>query len=136
MNSLVSAQGLTKAYRGKPAIVDIDIAVAKGETFGILGANGAGKTTTIECLLGVCKPDAGSVLLRGMNPRKDRHRVFEKVGVQFQEARYQSKITVSELCRATRSPYRTSEDPAWLLDRFGLADKGKQPVESLSGGQR
>ena len=58
------------------------------------------------------------------------------MGVQFQEARYQDKITVNELCRATRALYREADDPAKLLARFSLTEVRKQAVESLSGGQR
>ena len=86
--------------------------VAIGETFGLRGANGAGKTTTLECLLGVSRPDAGSVTILGLDPRTRRKELFQRVGVQFQEARYQDKITVDELCRATRALYREADDPA------------------------
>ena len=56
-----------------------------GEIFGLLGENGAGKSTTIECLLGTRRPDSGSTSLLGMEPVKDRKRLFQKVGVQFLE---------------------------------------------------
>lgn len=136
MNYVVRAHELGKSYGGTPAIADIGFDVAAGETFGLLGANGAGKTTTLECLLGVRVPDTGSVSILGMDPRTRRKQVFQRVGVQFQEARYQDKITVDELCRATRSLYREGDDPSDLLARFGLTDARSQAVESLSGGQR
>lgn len=74
--------------------------------------------------------------LEKIDPRTRRKELFQRVGVQFQEARYQDKITVDELCRATRALYREADDPAKLLARFSLTEVRKQAVESLSGGQR
>ena len=136
MNDVVHVRDLVKTYGGVPAVDGIGFDVAIGETFGLLGANGAGKTTTLECLLGVSRPDAGSVTILGLDPRTRRKELFQRVGVQFQEARYQDKITVDELCRATRALYREADDPAKLLARFSLTEVRKQAVESLSGGQR
>ena len=136
MNDVVHVRDLVKTYGGVPAVDGIGFDVAIGETFGLLGANGAGKTTTLECLLGVSRPDAGSVTILGLDPRTRRKELFQRVGVQFQEARYQDKITVDELCRATRALYREADDPAKLLARFSLPEVRKQAVESLSGGQR
>ena len=59
--------------------------------YGLLGANGAGKSTTIECVLGTRKADSGSARILGLDPWKDRKRLFEQVGVQFQEANYPDK---------------------------------------------
>lgn len=136
MNNAVSVRDVRKSYGGQPVVDGVSFDVAAGETFGLLGANGAGKTTTLECVLGVRKPDAGSATILGMDPRAQRKELFQRVGVQFQEARYQDKITVDELCRTTRALYREADDPAQLLARFGLAEVRTQPVESLSGGQR
>ncbi|MCG8485153.1 MAG: ABC transporter ATP-binding protein, partial [Clostridia bacterium] len=101
-----------------------------------LGANGAGKSTTIECILGTKEQDSGTVSILGMNPKKDRKRLFERVGVQFQEANYQDKITVSELCEVTQSFYKTALGYQELLKQFGLSDKFKSQVSELSGGQK
>ena len=136
MNDVVHVRDLVKTYGGVPAVDGIGFDVAIGETFGLLGANGAGKTTTLECLLGVSRPDAGSATILGLDPRTRRKELFQRVGVQFQEARYQDKITVDELCRATRALYREADDPAKLLARFSLTEVRKQAVESRSGGQR
>ncbi len=104
--------------------------------FGLLGANGAGKSTTIECILGTKKSDSGKVSVLGMNPLTERKKLFEKVGVQFQEANYQDKITVSELCEVTASLYQKAANYHDFLQRFGISDKLKSPVTELSGGQR
>lgn len=136
MKTAIEAKGLCKSYSGIKAAQNIDISICCGEVFGLLGANGAGKSTTVECILGTKKQDSGTVSILGMNPRKDRKRLFEKVGVQFQEANYQDKIRVAELCEVTASLYRNAADYIGLLKQFGLADKLKSPVSELSGGQK
>ena len=65
---------------------------AEGTVFGLLGANGAGKSTAIECILGTKKADGGTVEILRASSEKDRKRLFERVGVQFQEANYQEAI--------------------------------------------
>src|SRR6201995_2165436 len=61
----IAATGLTKTYRDRPAVDGIDLTVLPGEIYGFLGPNGAGKTTTMRMLLGLGRPDAGSVKLFG-----------------------------------------------------------------------
>lgn len=136
MDYAVEVCGLSKSYAGVPAVREISFAVERGKVFGLLGANGAGKTTTIECVLGTKKQDAGKVRILGLDPQVDRKRLFQRVGVQFQESSYQEKITVAELCELTASLYNQPEDYQSLLDRFGLKEKSKSPVSELSGGQR
>ena len=108
----------------------------QGTVFGLLGANGAGKSTTIECMLGTRKPDAGTVSILGMNPLLQRKQLFEDVSVQFQEANYQDKVTVAELCEVTQSLYRNVVDYGELLKQFDIGEKAKSMVKELSGGQR
>jgi ABC-2 type transport system ATP-binding protein len=71
-----------------------------------------------------------------MDPRADRKSLFQRVGVQFQEARHADNITVAELCQETACLYSSPADYSVLLERFGLSDKAKQPVSEISGGQR
>ncbi|MEM1485515.1 ABC transporter ATP-binding protein [Oscillospiraceae bacterium PP1C4] len=136
MKTTIEVVGLSKAYNGIPAIENVNIVVERGKVFGLLGANGAGKSTTIECILGTKKQDSGAVSILGMNPQTERKQLFQKVGVQFQEANYQDKITVAELCEVTASLYKTAADYKGLLKQFGLSDKAKSLVSELSGGQK
>lgn len=132
----IDVNQLSKSYAAIKAIQNITFSVCHGEIFGLLGANGAGKSTTIECILGTKKHDRGTVSILGMNPQKDRKRLFERVGVQFQEANYPDKITVAELCEVTQSLYRNPLNYNDLLKRFGLSEKSKSQVSELSGGQK
>lgn len=136
MEKAIYVQGMSKSYGNLKALDDLSFEVERGEIFGLLGHNGAGKTTSIECILGVKKPDKGSALIFGQNARKDRRKVFEKVGVQFQQTNYQDKIRVDEICLVTESLYSNPADWKALLAVFGLADKKNKMVAELSGGER
>ena len=101
MSYAIEVRGLTKSYRGKTAVNGLDLTVKEGTVFGLLGANGAGKSTVIECILGTRRRDSGSVSILGMDPKEERRRLFQMVGVQFQEGDYQNEIRVGELCEET-----------------------------------
>ena len=136
MESVIQVKNLNKSYAGLKAIKNLDLSVNRGEVFGLLGANGAGKSSTIECMLGTKTQDGGTVSILGMNPQIERKKLFQKVGVQFQESHYQESICVKELCEVTSSLYKNATDYEGLLKRFGLADKLKGKVTDLSGGQK
>jgi ABC-2 type transport system ATP-binding protein len=132
----IKAEDLNKSYNGVKVVTELSFTVEREQIFGLLGANGAGKTTAIECLLGTKAFEAGSIEVLGMNPVKERRKLFERVGVQFQESAYQEKISVGELCEVTAALYRNPADYETLLMQFGLSDKKKSCVSELSGGQR
>lgn len=136
MRDAIKVEQLVKSYGGLFAVKNLSLTVPQGSVFGLLGANGAGKSTAIECMLGTKKQDSGTVSILNMNPCTDRKRLFERIGVQFQEANYQEKITVGELCEVTQSLYQQAAGYKELLNRFGIADKIKSPISSLSGGQK
>lgn len=136
MQTTIKVSGLEKSYGTLNVIKNIDITVARGEVYGLLGANGAGKSTTIECILGTRKAGRGEISILGMNPQKERKKLFEQVGVQFQETNYPDKIKVNELCEETACLYKSPADYDGLLEQFGLAEKKSSLVSELSGGQK
>lgn len=136
MMEAVSVQNLCKSYGEKQVLKNLNLSVKHGTVFGLLGANGAGKSTTIECILGTKKADSGTVTLLGQDPKKSRRSLFQKIGVQFQEGDYQQEIKVQELCEETACLYRNPADWQALCAQFGIGDKLKNPVKSLSGGER
>ncbi|MCB5940387.1 ABC transporter ATP-binding protein [bacterium 210820-DFI.6.52] len=136
MQEAIKVKGLAKSYGKLLALENINLSVKGGTALGLLGANGAGKSTAVECILGTKRADRGRVSILGMDPHRDRKRLFERVGVQFQEGRCQEGITVGELCALTASLYQKPADPADLLAQFGLGGRQKSSVKELSGGQR
>lgn len=136
MNNIIKVENLSKSYQQLTAVNSISFLVKRGSVFGLLGANGAGKSTTIECVLGTKSMNSGTVSILGLDPKTNRKDLFEKVGVQFQEANYQENIRVGELCEVTASLYKQPKEYKILLSQFGLADKEKSLVKELSGGQK
>ena len=98
MENVIEVKNLKKSFNNHQVLNNVSISVKNGEIFGLLGANGAGKSTLIDCILGTKNIDSGTVALLGMNPIKERKKLFEKVGVQFQETKYPDKMLVYELC--------------------------------------
>lgn len=136
MEEIIKVSQLCKSYSEKTAVDNLNLSVKSGMVVGILGANGAGKSTSIECILGTKKADSGYISICGMNPIKDRKKLFQKVGVQFQDSNYQSEIRVDELCEETSCIYKDPANWRELLKKFGISDKEKNQVKSLSGGER
>ena len=132
----VSVRSLTKSFSGRTVVDDLSLDVQKGEVFALLGHNGAGKSTTIDLILGLKAPEAGTARILGMDAAKHRKQVFERVGVQLQNTRYQPGITVEEACIEYASLYAAPADYPQLLERFGLGTLRKSFVSKLSGGER
>ena len=135
-NLAVQVEGLTKSYQGRTVLSGLDLSVRRGTVFGLLGANGAGKSTTIECILGTRQAESGTAAVLGLDPRRERSALFQRVGVQFQEGDYQPEIKVFELCEEIACLYARPADWQELCRRFGIGDKLKNAVKSLSGGER
>lgn len=136
MDKIIEIEGLCKSYGLLQAVDNLSLSVNKGEVYGLLGANGAGKTTTIECLLGTKRADRGRASILGLDPKKDRKKLFQHVGVQFQECEYQPEIKVNELCEETACLYQHPSDWETLCTQFGISGKINSSVKSLSGGER
>src|SRR5580692_178696 len=132
----VEIEHLRKTYGALVAVDDVSLSVAEGEIFGILGPNGAGKTTTVECAIGLRAPDAGTIRLLGLDPRGDREKVHEIVGVQLQASAMPAKLRVGEILDMYRSFYRQPADVSDLIEALGLAGKRRDYYKALSGGQR
>ena len=132
----VSVRNLTKSFSGRRVVDDLSFDVQKGEVFAMLGHNGTGKSTTIDLILGLKAPERGSAKILGMDAAKNRKQVFERVGVQLQNTRYQPNITVEEACIEYASLYADPANYPKLLERFGLGTLRKSFVSKLSGGER
>ncbi len=83
MEITIEVKKLCKSYDHIKAVENINISICRGEVFGLLGANGAGKSTALEFILGTKIKDSRTVSILGINPQKERKKLFERVGVQF-----------------------------------------------------
>ena len=132
----VSVRNLTKSFGSRRVVDGLSFDVRRGEVFALLGHNGAGKSTTIDLILGLKSPDGGSARILGMEAAEHRKQLFERVGVQLQNTRYQPSITVEEACIEYASLYADPADYPQLLHQFGLDGLKKSFVSKLSGGER
>jgi len=134
--SIIEVSGLRKTYGDLVAVDGVSFSVQEGEIFGILGPNGAGKTTTVECVVGLRQPDSGAITVLGLDPRTQRDRLREDVGVQLQQSVLPAKLKVGEAIDLYHSFYRRAADPDRLLDLLGLSGKRDIYFKNLSGGQK
>ncbi|MCY8371094.1 ABC transporter ATP-binding protein [Bacillus haynesii] len=135
MSDVVSLTNVTKTFRQKTAVDQIDFSIKKGEIVAILGPNGAGKTTTISMILGLLKPTAGNITLFGSMPHEKR--VREKIGTMLQEVSVMPGLRAGEIIELVRSYYPKPLSFQKLRALTGLTDKDlKTLAEKLSGGQK
>jgi len=127
---------LSKRYGGVDALDGISFNVGAGEIFGLLGPNGAGKTTALECVLGLRRPDRGSVSVSGIDVLENPGDAKQLIGAVLQAATLQDKVTPRKALRLFASFYRKPADVGSLLGQFGLSDMADAPFDSLSGGLR
>jgi len=132
----VVVRNLSKSYGSLQALAAVDFDIRAGEIFGLLGPNGAGKTTTVESVLGLVRPDSGTIEICGIDARLDSRAAKQKIGVALQSTGLQDKITPREALKNFGSLYRTAVAPQLLLERFGLTEKADATVDTLSGGQK
>jgi ABC-2 type transport system ATP-binding protein len=129
----VAVSGVTKSYGAVPAVRGVNLGVAPGETVAILGPNGAGKTTTIDMILGLIRPDAGTVSIFGATPQIAVHQGW--VGGMLQTGSPLDHLRVRELVALVASYYPNPLDVDDVLVHTGLAECARQWTNRLSGGE-
>ena len=136
---MIDVENLSHSYQKRRALDNVSFSVSRGEIFGLLGPNGSGKTTLFKILSTLMPITAGSVRILGHDVTAEMRRVRGLLGVVFQHPGLDGTLTVVENLRHHGHLYglagktlrhRISE----LLERFGVADRAKEPVERLSGG--
>ncbi len=96
---VIETEKLSKRYHGDRGILELDLAVERGEIFGFLGPNGAGKTTTIRLLLDLIRPTAGGARLLGLDARRDSLAIRRRVGYLPGELSLYGRLTGGETLR-------------------------------------
>jgi lipopolysaccharide export system ATP-binding protein len=147
MSDRIVLRDLVKRYGHRTVVKSVSAEVGQGEVVGLLGPNGAGKTTTFYMVVGLVRPDGGSVVLeRGGSSREItgspmHERARAGLGYLSQENSIFRKLTVGDNLRliwemnGVPSAERERRLPE-LLNEFGLADLTDARGDSLSGGER
>ena len=135
----VEVDGLRRRFGDREALAGVTFDVREGELFALLGPNGGGKSTLFRILATILPPTDGTARIRGFDVRTDAHEVRRQIGVVFQHASVDGKLTVAENLRHHGHLYglggaALAERSAALLDRFGLTERRGELVERLSGG--
>lgn len=141
--SILQGHGLTKVYRRRAVVDDVDVSLQQGEIVGLLGPNGAGKTTTFYMMMGLVRPDAGSISIDGKDISKlpMYRRARAGIGYLAQEPSSFRKLTVEDNVMAVLETVKMSDQERkerleTLLDELSIKYLRGVPAYKLSGGER
>ncbi|HJY85972.1 MAG TPA: LPS export ABC transporter ATP-binding protein [Candidatus Acidoferrales bacterium] len=139
----LQAAEVSKSYRGRKVVDDIDLEIGQGEVVGLLGPNGAGKTTTFYILVGLARPDSGRVLLDGDDITDLPMYLRARSGISYlpQEPSVFRQLTVEENLLAVLetlplTPEQQRDRLEELLAQMGLEAVRHNRAYTLSGGER
>ncbi|MFP4497910.1 MAG: LPS export ABC transporter ATP-binding protein [Vulcanimicrobiota bacterium] len=139
----IRVDNLVKIYDTRKVVDDVCLDVHKGEIVGLLGPNGAGKTTTFYMVVGLVKPFAGKVYLKGQEITKMPMHQRARLGIGYlaQEPSIFRNLTVEEnlllIWQMQGIPHKEQQEKLeTLLTEFALKRVAKQKAISLSGGER
>jgi ABC-2 type transport system ATP-binding protein len=141
MSTVVETTRLTKRYKDKLAVSELDLDVQEGEVFGFLGPNGAGKTTTILMLLGLTEPTRGKVAVCGFDPTRHPLEVKKRVGYLPENPGFYDDLSGKENLLYIAQLNRIPDDEArrrvkLVLDEVGLGSDGHRLVRTYSRGMK
>ena len=137
MSDVIHTAQLARAFNGQPAVRALDLSVPKGSVYAFLGPNGAGKSTTIRLLLGLLRPDSGSIHLFGLPLATERLTVLQRVGSLVESASLYPHLTAREnLSILARLRHRSASDISRALEMAGLSSVGRKLVRHFSMGMK
>ena len=145
-DAVISIRGVSMSYGARRVLDQVDLDVYRGETLVLLGGSGSGKSTLLKHLLGLSKPDTGSITIDGVDVTRcspsELGAVRRRIGVAFQAAALFNSMSVEEnvalpLRELTRLADSTIKLMVWMkLVAVGLSDAGSLYPPELSGGMR
>jgi ABC-2 type transport system ATP-binding protein len=135
------AKGLVRRFGKTIAVDHVDLSIGTGEFYGLLGQNGAGKTTTIKTIVGLLRPNEGSVGIGEFNTWKNPTEVKARIGVLPEEFNLYERLTGAELLDFTAAMHGLDRGEATqrrdeLLDLLDLVDAGSKLIGDYSRGMR
>jgi lipopolysaccharide export system ATP-binding protein len=140
---ILKAENLVKKYKQRVVVNNVSFEVSQGEIVGLLGPNGAGKTTSFYMIVGLIKPNEGTILLEGEDITKDPmyRRAQKGIGYLAQEASVFRKLTVEDNILAILEMTKLTKEERHekleeLINEFSLHKVRKNRGDLLSGGER
>ena len=136
----LQVSNLSKRYGIQQVLTDLSFSVDKGQIVGFLGPNGAGKSTTMKIAMGFCMPDAGRVIVDGLDAQKDRLAVQRLVGYLPEHNPLYLDMYVRESLTFTANLYQLGNQTASrvdeMIERTGLSSECHKKIGQLSKGYR
>ena len=133
----IEAKKLTKRFKGKVAVNEINLNIKQGELFALLGVNGAGKTTTIKMLSGLILPTSGEIIIENMNMKRETFKIKQILNVSPQETAIAPNLTVKENLEFMAGVYQIEDKDKKideLVKQFKLDEVLNKKAKTLSGG--
>ena len=133
----IEIRKLTKKFKDKVAVNEINLQIKEGELFALLGTNGAGKTTTIKMLSGLILPTSGDITIEKMDMKKDTFKIKEILNVSPQETAIAPNLTVKENLEFMAGVYQINDKENKineLVELFKLNEVLNKRAKTLSGG--
>lgn len=134
---MIEIVNLTKKFKDKTAVNNINLTIKEGELFALLGTNGAGKTTTIKMMSTLILPTSGEIKVSGYDIKKDSMKIKEIVNVSPQETAIAPNLSVKENLEFMAGVYKIknkNKKIEELVNMFKLQEVLKQKAKTLSGG--
>lgn len=134
---IIETKNLTKKYKSKAAVNNLNLSIKEGELFSLLGVNGAGKTTTIKMITSLIKPTEGEIFINGKLLELSIIESKKLINLSPQETAIAPNLTVLENLEFMAGVYsikNTKEKINELLKMFKLEEMKKQKASTLSGG--
>ena len=137
----IEIKNLSKEYNNILAVKNINFTINKGSIVGLLGPNGCGKTTTIGMMLGLIKPNSGTVFINGQNIENENNRtkILEKVNFISPYVELPKKLTVEENLKVYGKMYgviNLKKKIFNLMEQLNLLEFKKRKTGELSSGQK
>ena len=137
---MIQIKNVTKSFKGKTAVENLNLSVGEGEILGLLGANGAGKSTTINMLLGFIKPDSGAVLINQKDVSKNTKEIRKLIGYIPENVNLYPYLSALEnldyFCKLAGLKYSKQELTEYLNSCGLQEDAHKEKVSGYSKGMR
>ncbi|HUL70477.1 MAG TPA: ABC transporter ATP-binding protein, partial [Gemmatimonadales bacterium] len=130
----IEVRGVTKRFRRLEVLKGIDLSIVPGRVTGLVGPNASGKTTLMKAVLGLVRPDRGTILVNGQ-PAGPGFAYRTAIGYMPQAAHFPENLTGLEVLRLLKDLRgRPEETDQSLLEGFDFDGELKKPVRTLSGG--
>ncbi len=134
--NIIQVNHLSVKYRDIVAVDDVSFEVRENEIFGMIGPNGAGKTSLVEAIEGLRDTSLGEISILEMNPKADRIKLYNQIGVQLQQTSYPDQAKVEDICKLFSSFYDNPFPYDRLLSDMRLDRRRKTYINKLSGGEK